>query len=91
MNTFYMGRWILLCISYSLPKNKSGIGWTYILYSDHLTNTWPISMFLSTHAWLQFSIKINPILFVAFCLRFYEGTKNMELTMELDVYAADFI
>ena len=28
-----------------------------LFYSDQTINTWPVSMLLSTHAWLQFSIK----------------------------------
>ena len=84
MDSICMGRWILIFISYSLPKNKMRSDvYTFSIASISQIRDPFQSFCLPTHDY-SFQLKSTLFLFVAFCLRFNEGTKNM--TMELDPY-----
>ena len=67
---------------FALPNNKiNNIQQQYrmnIYCVDEMQKTWPVSMLLSTHAWLQFSIKMNPIYCPLFT--FQQGKKWIKNT-----------
>lgn len=72
------------CISYSLPKNKMLSHENIFSKASNSKIRDPFQSFcLPTHDY-SFQLKSTLFLFVAFCLRFNKGTKNM--TMELDPY-----
>ena len=78
-----IGRCILLFLPlFALPNNKiNNIQQQYrmnIYCVDEMQKTWPVSMLLSTHAWLQFSIKINPIFICCLLFTFQRRHKKYD-------------
>ena len=72
-------------------QKQNAIKCVYIFYSVQLTNTWPVSIFLSTHAWLQFSIKINPIFICCLLFTFQRRHKKYDNgTRSIHIYSFRF-
>ena len=91
MDSICMGRWILIFISYSLPKNKMGSDvYTFSIASNSQIRD-PFQSFLSTHAWLQFSIKINPIFICCLLFTFQRRHKKYDNgTRSIHIYSFRF-
>ena len=72
-------------------QKQNAIRCIHFFYSVHLTNTWPVSIFLSTHAWLQFSIKINPIFICCLLFTFQRRHKKYDNgTRSIHIYSFRF-